>query len=345
MVNNTSANTKRIRNKTKYGIVDYIAIHRWLVPIMLIAGYVIVYSILFPKVFLTLPNISYVLLEFSIPCFVIIGMAIQLINGEIDLSVGYAVMFSNLMVSLLIITGTPVALAIIATIACVVCVGFIVGILVSILGVNSFIATIGTGMAFYGVGLIIHDIGFIIGSKNTTGVDMSHLPDAFKSISQTSIMGIQLPVIYAVVAIVIFVFLMSKSPYFRKYYFIGMNKEAAKLSGINVRTMKIVAFILSGGLASFAGVLMAARMGSSGSTFGIGMELDAITAVVIGGVSFKGGRGTMGGAILGGLFIFCLSNALRIANTPSNIYKVIEGLVLLAAVILDAQFSKRKVIG
>ena len=314
-----SVNTRTIKqNKEKYSLVDYIALNRWIIPIFLIAGYAIIYSIIFPDVFATGYNISALLLEFSIPCFVIIGMAIQLINGEIDLSVGYAVMFSNIVSCYLIVIGVPIALAVILTIAMTAGVGFVVGTLVARVGINSFIATLGSGMVFYGLGLAIYDKASKITYANS-GVDMLHMPDAFKAISQTEVGGLQLPIIYAAIAIVVFVFLMSKTPYFRKYYYIGMNKEAAQLSGVNVKSMKTVAFVLSSGLASLAGVLLASRMGTPATTLGVGMELKAITAVVIGGVSFKGGRGTMGGAILGGLFIYCLANALRIANAPSNL--------------------------
>ena len=138
---------------------------------------------------------------------------------------------------------------------------------------------------------------------------------------------------------------MAKSRYFRKYYYIGMNKEAAKLSGINVQNMKTMAFVFSAVLASLAGILLAARMGASGTQYGKGWELKVITGAVIGGVSFKGGIGTMGGAVLGMLFTTCLNNALRIAEAPSNLYKIIEGLILLTAVIIDALFSRRKVVG
>jgi ribose/xylose/arabinose/galactoside ABC-type transport system permease subunit len=271
-------------------------------------------------------------------------MANQLINGEIDLSVGYNVMFSNVLSSYLVVSGVPLFFAVVLTVCISMSIGTLVGLIVSRLGVNSFIASLGAGMVFFGSGLIIHDMAY--GMTNAaTGYSYLHLPEVFKLLAQGEIGGIRYPIIYAAVAIVVFVFLSAKTQYFRKYFYIGMNKEAAKLSGINVKSMKTVAFMISSGLASFAGVLLAARMGSPATSFGVGMELKAITAVVIGGVSFKGGRGTMGGALLGGLFIFCLSNGLRIAEAPSNLYKIIEGCVLLAAVILDAQFSKRKVIG
>ncbi len=326
-------------------VIDYIAVKRWLIPLILIVVYFIVFSVLYPAVFLTSYNLAALMLEFSIPVFVIIGMAIQLINGEIDLSVGYVMMFANLLTGTLIVCGYPVWMAAGATLLLGIIMGAIVGGLVAYVGVNSFIATLGFGLIYYGLGLIIFEYGFNKGVELGTGATLASLPEYFTQISQKTFLGLQLPVYYATAAIVIFVILMNRVRFFRRYYYIGMNKEAADLSGVNVRLTKMIAFMISAGLASFAGILIAARMGSSATTLGIGMELKAITAVVIGGISFKGGRGTMMGAICGGLFVYCVSNGLRIYGVPSYLYKVIEGIILLGAVILDAQFSKRKVVG
>lgn len=345
---------KKVAEKVKSAkngqLLDFIARKRWVIPLGLIIVYIISFSILYPDIFATPYNISALLLEFSIPALIIIGMAMQLINGEIDLSVGYAAMFANMLVGYLVIAKFPIPLAIIFAIGATSLIGLGVGILVSKVGVNSFIATLGSGLVFYGLGLTIFEIGYALGTKNP-GMDLMHLPKVFTDISKYEIIkfsdggAIQLPVIYAAVLLILFSYLMAKSRFFRKYYYIGMNKEAALLSGINVAFMKRTVFMLSAGFAGITGVLMSARMGASSTTIGMGMELKAITGVVIGGISFKGGIGSMGGAILGGLFMICLSNGLRIAEAPSNIYKIIEGFVLLAAVVLDAQFSKRKIVG
>ncbi len=331
---------KKLINKDH--VMDYIAKQRWLIPLTLIVLYILAYSIIFPDVFLSSYNISSLLLEFSIPAIIVIGMALQLINGEIDLSVGYNVMFSNMFAGALIVLGVPLVPAILITLALACLMGFIIGTLVSRVGVNSFIATLGLGLFYYGLTQFIYSS---IYSTKIADVDIQHLPEVFTQISKTEFLGFQLPVYYAAVLLILFSVLMAKSRYFRKYYYIGMNKEAAELTGINVKNMKTMAFVFSALFASIAGILLAARMGASAATFGQGWELKVITACVIGGVSMKGGRGAMGGAILGMLFTTCLSNGLRIADVPSNLYKIIEGGVLLGAVVLDAQMSKRKVVG
>ena len=327
---------------TGTSVLDYIAKQRWVIPLACIVLYVIFYSMIFSDVFLSSYNLSSLLLEFSIPGIIVIGMALQLINGEIDLSVGYNVMFSNMFAGAMIVLGVPLVGTILLTLAVTCLFGFIIGTLVSRVGVNSFIATLGMGLFYYGLTQFIYSS---IYSTSINNVDIQHLPEAFTQISKGELLGIQLPVYYAAVLLILFSVLMAKSRYFRKYYYIGMNKAAAELTGINVKNMKTMAFIISALFASLAGILLAARMGASAATYGMGWELKVITACVIGGVSMKGGRGAMGGAILGMLFTTCLSNGLRIADVPSNLYKIIEGAVLLGAVVLDAQMSKRKVVG
>lgn len=337
-----TAKTAKKKLINRDNIMDSVAKQRWLIPLTLIVLYIITYSMIYPDVFLSSYNISSLLLEFSIPAIIVIGMALQLINGEIDLSVGYNVMFSNMFAGALIVLGVPLLPAILITLGVACCMGFVIGTLVARVGVNSFIATLGMGLFYYGLTQFIYST---IYSTKIGEVDIQHLPKSFTLISKTELLGIQLPVFYAAVLLILFSVLMAKSRYFRKYYYIGMNKEAAELTGINVKNMKTMAFIVSALFASLAGVLLAARMGASAATYGQGWELKVITACVIGGVSMKGGRGAMGGAILGMLFTTCLSNGLRIADVPSNLYKIIEGGVLLGAVVLDAQMSKRKVVG
>lgn len=335
-----SVETKR--EKKKGTVWDMLAKERWVLPLALILLYIIAFSVFHTDVFLSEANLAALLLEFSIPSIVVIGMAILIISGEIDLSVGYNIMFSNVTAGTLVILGVPVVPAVLITLFLAGLFGLIVGLLVAKVGVNSFIATLGLGLVYYGLTQFLYNQIF---SVDFGGYDIQHLPESFTALGQTSVMGLKLPVIFAAVLLAVFVVLLACSRYFRKYYYIGMNKEAADLSGINVARMKTFAFVLSAVLSAFAGVLLAARMGSSSTSFGRGWELKSITSVVVGGVSFKGGMGTMGGAILGSLFMVCLSNGMRIAEVPSDLYKIIEGLVLLAAVILDAQLSRRKVIG
>ena len=238
------------KNSMKSGravVLDYIAKQRWVIPLACILIYIAVYSIIFSDIFLSSYNISSLLLEFSIPSIIVIGMAIQLINGEIDLSVGYNVMFSNMCAGALIVLGVPVIGVILITLAITSLFGFIIGTLVARVGVNSFIASLGMGLFYYGMTQFIYSS---IYSTTLNNIDIQHLPEYFTSISKFELFGIQLPVYYAAALLILFSFMMAKLRYFRKYYFIGMNKEAAYLSGINVKSMKTMAFVFSAMFAS-----------------------------------------------------------------------------------------------
>lgn len=333
----------------KGSALDFIVKRRWIIPLSLIILYAIAFSILYPSVFLSPYNLTSVALEFSVPVMIAIGMGIQLIGGEIDLSVGYGVMFSVTASGYLLVHGFPLWVCVLLPILVTSVVGLIVGTLVARVGVNSFIATLGSGLVFYGFGLVLAEAGRSV--INANGISTAHLPQDFAKIGQFPIWTfpdggqITLPVVYAVILIVVFTLLLSRNPFFRKYYFVGMNKEAAAFSGINVKLMKTLQFVFSAALAGFGGIVFAARMGSASASLGIGMELNAITACVIGGISMWGGTGSMLGGVLGCLFMMCLSNGLRIANAPSNIYNIINGLVLLAAVITDSMFSRHKTVG
>ena len=138
-----------------------------------------------------------------------------------------------------------------------------------------------------------------------------------------------------VATLVVFSFLVNRTVFFRRYYFIGGNERAAKLSGIKVEKMKIWAFVISAGLAGIAGVLLASRLGAALSTSGRGLELRVITAVILGGASLSGGFGKIWGAFLGALFMALINNLLIIARVSGYWQEIILGLVLILAVGLD----------
>ena len=325
--------------------MDYITAHRPLLPLSFVVSYIIVFSICYTDVFCTLYNISSVLLELSVPIIMVIGMTLVLITKEIDLSLGYNVMFANVMVGFLVVLQLPAYLAIIITLLCSCLIGLIVGLLVTRAGVNSFIATLAAGLIYYGVGLFLFTYAT---SLKINGEDILHLPARLTIFGQYQFvegLNFQIPIVYALVICLIALYFVTKTKYFSQYYYVGANNSAALLSGIKSKSIKTTAFIISAVLASFGGVIMAARLGISGSAVGLGWELQVITAAVIGGVSLTGGVGSMAGAFAGTLFMICLNNGMRIAEVSTNIYKIVYGAVLLIAVIVDTLFSRRKVVG
>ena len=145
-----------------------------------------------------------------------------------------------------------------------------------------------------------------------------------------------------IAVIAIFAYLVGRTRYFRQLYYIGDNQKAAELSGINVARVKITAFMLSAVLACLGGIITAMRFNSSMPSVGTGVELRAVTAAVIGGVSFTGGTGTVFGAAMGALFIAVLNNALTAAQVSPDLQYVVTGIVLILAIVLDIAIAKRE---
>lgn len=335
-------NEKRIKNKVN--LLDMLARRRELLPLSLIILYFIAFTFLFPKVFPSLYNLSSILTQWSTPAIMVMGMAIVLISKEIDLSIGFNVMFTGLICSTLIIFGVPIPMAIIITLIISLFFGFVIGSLISRLGINSLIVTLAFGNIYYGLSQFIYDIMFPVNINNAT---ITALPESFIKLGRFQLikgLNFSITIIYAIVAILI-ILIYSKTKTFRQYYYIGSNYKAARLSGINTKRIKISAFMISAVLSCITGIIMAAKLGSCNTNIGTGMELQAITAAVIGGISFTGGKGRLGGALIGAFFTVCLYNGFGIASVSSSLYSIFMGGILLMALILDAIFSKRKIVG
>ena len=237
----TQSNTPRKEHSVSKLVLE----NRWSIPFALVLTYATVFSLWQPKVFLHPYNLKSLLLEFSIPTFVAIGMAFQLIDGEIDLSMANNVMFTNIFCGVMIMRGFPVYTAIAITLITSLIFGTLVGLVVSRLKINSFIASLGFGQIYYSLGLALYSYGSDAKHFVIPGVDLLHMSAEFKRIGQTELWGLQLPVYYALVVILFSILFLPRTKFFRKHYYIGANAEAARLSGIRVESMKTGSFIIS----------------------------------------------------------------------------------------------------
>lgn len=325
---NNQAFFEAISNKLTKLFTQY----RNLALLIIVVVDILIFSFLYPRIFPTYYNLSAVMLAMSIEVIVVIGMTIMLISGEIDLSVGYNLALSGIICAHLIsYEKTGLFLAIIITLLVSFIMGLINGILVAKIGVNSFITTLAAGMVYYGLSLVL-----------SKGSSINRLPNEFTILGQKNLLNLQMPVWYALILIVIFSYLMSRTKLFRQFYYIGNNKKAALMSGINVKKLKIFAFIISSMLASIAGIISAMRFGNASALAGQGMELKAITAAVIGGVSFAGGVGTIIGAVIGSLFMGLINNGFSIAEVSQYWQQIIVGVIMLTAVSLDVILSRKR---
>lgn len=290
----------------------------------------IVASLAFPRNFPTFDNLSQLLLNLSIDTIVAVGMMLLLISGAFDLSVGSIVAFiAGLVAHLMFFMEVPVAPAISLGLLSAGVVGWINGYLIAYQGINPLIQTLAMMGILRGGALLV------------AGSGIQNLPYWFNAIGQSRLLGIQMPVWYMIIIVVLFTFLVNKSIFFRRYYYIGGNEKAAELSGIRVKKMIQIAFIISAVLAGIAGILLASRLGAAMSTLGRGMELRVITAVILGGASLSGGVGRIPGALLGALFMGIIANIMVIARISGLWQDIILGIILIAAVWLDTYVQRR----
>ena len=198
------------------------------------------------------------------------------------------------------------------------------GVMISYGKIPPFIATLGTMTAIRGVSLTL-----------TQGIPISSLPKSFTVMGTGTFAGIPIPVILMILLTVIFGFILAKSKLGRHVYATGSNLDAARLSGIDTKAVLIKVYMISGFLAAFAGLIMAARIISAQPAAGEGYELDAVASSVIGGTSTLGGEGMIGGTFIGAFIIGILRNGLNLVGVSPFIQKIIIGFVIVGSVFMD----------
>jgi len=282
-------------------------------------------SISWPTIFPVYGNISVLLLGISTDAILAVGMMILLISGWFDLSVGSVVGATGAIAANLMVLGhVNFLIAIAVGLTAAIFMGLINGFLIARVGINPMIQ----GLAMMGIGR-----GMALMFVNTGLVTF---PDAFTAIGQSVFLGLKTPVWYMIITIALFSILVQKTVFFRRYYYIGGNEIAAALSGIDVKRMKLLGFVLSATLAGIAGIIMTSRMGAANNTAGMGSELRVITACILGGASMKGGKGTVIGALLGTIFMGLIGNVMIIARVGVYWQQIVLGIILILAVSLDS---------
>lgn len=281
--------------------------------------------------FLDPTSISAVLLSLSARSIIVIGMTVLLVSGAFDLSVGSTLALSGTVTAIWINSGMPIPLAIALGLSVGVLIGLINGLIVTKIGINPFITTLGMMSLVRGLVLVV--------SRGTT---ISGLPAAFTQIGQGKVWGIQYPILVSLALVVVGHLLLSKSRFFRQNYYIGGNEKAAILSGINVGRMKVFNFALVGFLAALAGIISTARHGSAATTAGVGLELEVISAVIIGGASLRGGEGTIFGAFLGALLMAIITSSIYLLGIDASWNNFVLGAALLLAVMADVMSKRQK---
>ena len=294
---------------------------------LILIGAIIVVFALFTslnKNFLSITNLVNILVAASLVGLVAIGHTYLIIAGQNDLSPGSLVAFSGVLAALLVSWGINLFIAMIITIAAAALVGVLNAWMVNKIKLEAFIATLVTQSVIRGFAYILCG-GKPVSISNST----------FISIGKLRFAGIPLSVWIMVIAFIIFGFILAKTRFGRSIYAIGGNRDAARLAGLNPPKIITVSFVMMGVMCGLGGIVFASRMNSGQPSANVNLEFDAITAVILGGVSFTGGVGSMGGTILGVILIQAFNTGLTMVNVPSFWQYVAKGMLLLFALSSD----------
>lgn len=276
------------------------------------------------KNFLSFQNIVNILVAASLVGMVAIGHTYLIIAGQNDLSPGSLAAFSGTMAALLVSLGVPFFAAVLITIVFAILIGLFNAFMVNKIHLEAFIATLVTQSIVRGAAYIICD-----------GKPVAISDKMFLTLAKARFLNIPLSVWIMLVCILIFGIILSKTKFGRSVYAIGGNQDAARLAGLNPQRIITISYVMMGILCAIGGIIFAARMNSGQPAADVNLEFDAITAVILGGVSFVGGVGDMFGTFLGIILIQSFNTGLIMVEVPTFWHYVARGGLLLFALTSD----------
>lgn len=293
---------------------------------------VVIFSMASPN-FLRVNNILNILRQVSVISILTAGMTYVIISGGMDLTVGaYLGLTGVIAAKLMGDAGMPMPVALLVTMVIITVIGVITGMLIVGLNVSAIVITLGMMTVVRGLAYIF-----------SGGLPVYDIPESIVFLGQGYVLGIPVPVIVMLIVVIIMGVILKYTYFGRYIYAIGGNVEAAKLAGVAVNKYIVSLYAISAFLASIAGIVLTGRTSSGAPAAGNGTEMDVVTAVVIGGVSVNGGKGSMLGAFLGAVIIGVLSNGLTIMNVGEYYKQVVKGAVLILAVAFDVLANKETV--
>ncbi|TDX45120.1 L-arabinose ABC transporter membrane protein [Halanaerobium congolense] len=311
------------KSKIKYLYTNYSIILIFLIMFVLLS--------IFVPYFFTWRNMVGLALSVVTIGLIANTMMFALASGDFDLSVSSTVAFSGITAAVIINNTGNVGIGILVGVLAGGLVGLINGFSIAKLGLNALITTLATQMIFRGM-------AFIFSNGRAVGISQA----GFFTLGNSMIFGIPTPIVIMVTFFVLFGILLNNTVFGKNTLAIGGNTKAAELAGINVDLTKIIIFTAQGFMAGFAGVILASRMTSGQPNAAQGLELDVISACVLGGVSLNGGIATMSGVVVGVLIMGMISNALNLLNVATFYQYVVRGSVLLIAIYLDILKQRSK---
>jgi ribose/xylose/arabinose/galactoside ABC-type transport system permease subunit len=280
--------------------------------------------------FLSVANAVNIALSIAIIGILAVGMTAIILTGGIDLSVGSVLALAGVASAIVAVKGAPILVVVIVALGVGALTGVVNGTLIAYLRVPPFVATLAMLTVARGLAFIISE-----------GRSIGGMPPWFGSLGRAVIVGIPAPVLVMIAVMGAGAFVLSRMVLGRHIYALGGNAEAAWLAGIRVKRVTWLVYTLNGALAGLGGLVLASRLGAGVPNAGVQYELDVIAAVVVGGTSLSGGRGSIGSTLWGTVFIGVLTNGLNLANVDPYVQKIALGIVIVIAVIADGLGRRR----
>ncbi|MDO4765820.1 MAG: ribose ABC transporter permease [Eubacteriales bacterium] len=314
-----------MKTHKKINMTEIVNLYRSVIILIIIA---LVAAIASPA-FLSVGNIFNVIRQIAMAGIVACGMTFVILLGGIDLSVGSVVGLAGVIAAGILRDTDNVLFAISGAVAVGVICGALNGLFVSRFSIPPFIATLGMMTLLRGC-ILVYTNGSPIPIKN----------DVYKFIGKGDVLGgIPVPILLLFVIYAIAHFVLSNTRFGRYVYALGGGREASRLSGINVKRVEWIVYIISGFLSAITGIILTARLGSAQSTNGEGIEMDAIAAVILGGTSMSGGTGYVLPTVIGAMIMGIIDNILTLMNVNPHATKIVKGVVILAAVLIDKKIK------
>jgi len=288
----------------------------------------VIFAIFSPK-FLSLINISNIMLQSSMIIIVALGMTAVMLSNGIDLSVGSVMSLAGVVTGLLLGSGSGFVFSILGGVAAGILCGAFNGIMIAKVGLAPFIATFGMMGIADGISLFA-----------SGGESLYWENKLFQAIANGHFLSVPVPVWIIIFIFLIMYLILYKTPFGINIFALGGNEEGLRLSGVNIVRNKIGIYILSGILASFAGIMLASRIASAHPTGGFGYEFEAISAAVIGGTTFFGGRGGIVGSVFGALMITIIRNGLSLLGYTTPWQYCLIGFILTVCVTINTFYSR-----
>ena len=295
-----------------------------------LAALIILFAVLKPAVFFTPLNFTNILEQIAVLAMVAAVQTVVMVVGDFDLSVGSLASLVGVVVAQLLVGGMEPLLAIALGLVLGIAAGAVNGFLVAYLGLSAFISTLATMTSFTGLALLL-----------SNGTTVFGLPDSFVWLGQGRIGPIPVPIIVAIILVAVVWFVLSKTVLGRKWYAVGGNAEAARLSGVNTKLVRFSAFMVSGFGAALAGIILTARLASGHPSAADPLMLSSIAAVFLGITLSRAGQPTVGGTIVGLGIVGVLNNGLNILQVNSYVQQILTGVIIVLAVSLS-RLSKRR---